>query len=191
MSQATAIQVLVRVLEELRIRYLIGGSLASSSRGIPRSTMDTDLLVQIAPSQTASLAKALGGDWYIDAEFARQAIDASRAFNAIHMPSGHKMDLFPAVNAFHLSELERANVRSLSVEGGSVQCFVASAEDSILAKLQWYHDGGETSERQWADIMGMLVVNRNLDFDYLNHWAHQLGVAGLLDRAIKLAGESS
>jgi hypothetical protein len=189
MNQATALQALVQALEGLHVRYLIGGSVASSSRGIPRATMDTDLLVQILPSQAVSLAKTLGGNGYVDAEFAQEAVERDHAFNIIHMPSGHKFDIFPAVSAFHVSELERADIRNLSVEGGSVRCFVATAEDSILAKLRWLRNGGETSERQWSDITGLLVVNRNLDFAYLNSWAKQLGVTDLLERAIKMSQE--
>lgn len=189
MNQATALEALVRALEGLHVRYLIGGSVASSSRGIPRATMDIDLLVQILPSQAVSLAKTLGGSWYVDAGFAQEAVERENAFNIIHMPSGHKFDIFPAVSAFHVSELERADIRNLSVEGGSVQCFVATAEDSILAKLRWFRNGGETSERQWSDITGLLVVNRNLDFAYLNSWAKQLGVTDLLERAVRMSQE--
>jgi hypothetical protein len=184
MNQAAALQALIRVLEGLHIRYLIGGSVASSSRGIPRSTVDTDLVVRIVPLQTAALVKALGADWYADAEFAREAVERGRAFNVIHIPSGHKIDIFPAIDPFNASELERAGIQTLTVPGGSVQCFVATTEDMILAKLRWYRNGGETSERQWLDIADMLVVNRDLDTAYLAKWAKQLGVADLLERAV-------
>jgi hypothetical protein len=189
MNQAEALETLIRALEGLRVRYVIGGSLASSSRGIPRATLDADLLVQIAPSQTASLLKTLGAEWYGDADFARQSVEQGRAFNLIHISSGHKFDLFPAVNAFHASELERADITNLSVQGGQVQCRVASAEDMILAKLRWYRDGGETSERQWSDITDMLVTNPHLDFGYLAKWAKELGVTGLLERAVNMTRE--
>jgi hypothetical protein len=189
MNQAAALQDLIRALEGLHVRYLVGGSLASSSRGIPRATMDADLLVGLAPIQTDLLAKWLGGDWYVDADFARDAVKHGRSFNAIHIPSGHKIDLFPAVDAFHFSELERADIKNLSVQGGSVPCLVASAEDMVLAKLRWYRDGGETSERQWSDITNMLVTNPDRDNEYLAKWAQKLGVADLLDRAIKMTDE--
>ena len=41
---------ITRSLEGLGVRYLIGGSLASSVHGEPRSTNDVDLLVDFAPS---------------------------------------------------------------------------------------------------------------------------------------------
>ena len=184
MNQTVALETLIQALEKVGVRYLIGGSVASSSQGLPRATLDTDLLVQIEPSQTASLAMALGGDWYLDVDFARESVERGRAFNVIHIPSGHKFDLFPSRSSFHLAELERATIRSLRIPGGTVSCFVATAEDMILAKLQWYRDGGGISDRQWSDITGMLVINRDLDHGYLNHWAKQLGLVELLAKAV-------
>jgi hypothetical protein len=189
MNQAIALETLIRALEVVGARYLVGGSVASSSHGLPRATLDTDLLVQIGPLQMASLSKALGSDWYADADFARQSVERGRAFNVIHIPSGHKFDIFPARGEFSLSELARATMKTLAIPGGGVQCFVATPEDMILAKLQWYRAGGEVSDRQWSDITGMLVINRDLDFDYLNHWANQLKVTDLLDKAIKMTDE--
>jgi hypothetical protein len=61
---------------------------------------------------------------------------------------------------------------------------VASAEDILLAKLQWYRMGGEVSERQWSDIAGILAVNSELDAAYLRTWAVRLGVEDLLDKAV-------
>ncbi len=61
---------------------------------------------------------------------------------------------------------------------------VASAEDTVLAKLEWFRRGGETSERQWWDILGILRVTTGLDRAYLRRWADSLGVTDLLDRAL-------
>ncbi len=64
--------------------------------------------------------------------------------------------------------------------------FTASAEDVILAKLEWYRLGGEISDQQWRDILGVLKVQAGrLDMDYLKQWAVELEVAGLLQRALK------
>ena len=64
--------------------------------------------------------------------------------------------------------------------------YVASAEDIILAKLEWYRLGGEVSDRQWRDILGVLKVQAGrVDLDYLRHWAAELKVDDLLQRALK------
>ena len=64
-----------------------------------------------------------------------------------------------------------------------VPCAVTSAEDIILAKLCWYRDGGESSTRQWDDIIGVVSISRPLDAAYLQHWAARLGVTRLLEKA--------
>lgn len=191
MTQVTALETLIRSLNNIHARYLIVGSVASSAQGIPRFTRDTDLVVQIRSAQTALLAKALGADWYLDADFARESIERGRAFNVIHIPSGHKFDIFPARDAFNQSELDRATMKTVTIPGGNVTCYVATAEDMILAKLRWYRDGGEVSDAQWNDIAGMLVTNRDLDVDYLNQWADKLKVADLLQRAIEQSQDFS
>jgi hypothetical protein len=66
-----------------------------------------------------------------------------------------------------------------------VEASVASAEDTLLAKLEWYRMGGEVSERQWRDVLGVLKVQAGgLDLEYLRRWARELGVDDLLERAL-------
>jgi hypothetical protein len=67
--------------------------------------------------------------------------------------------------------------------------YVATAEDTILAKLEWYRLGGDVSERQWCDVLGVMKVQADrLDLAYLRQWAAQLNISDLLERAIKEAG---
>ena len=55
----------------------------------------------------------------------------------------------------------------------------------VLAKLEWYRRGGEVSERQWTDVMGVLrATGSALELPYLQQGAVELGVADLLDRAL-------
>jgi hypothetical protein len=62
-------------------------------------------------------------------------------------------------------------------------------EDVVLLKLQWYQLGGEVSDRQWSDVLGVLQARReSLDRDYLEPSAMDLGVSDLLERATKEAG---
>jgi hypothetical protein len=58
-------------------------------------------------------------------------------------------------------------------------------EDILLQKLRWYRKGGETSDRQWRDILGIVrVQGEHLDRSYLTENAPALGVADLLTRAL-------
>ena len=182
---AGTISALASVLDRLGIAYVIGGSVASSARGVVRATFDIDIVAAIARPQAERFASALGPEWYADPDQMRAAIAAKRAFNVIHVPLGNKVDIFPATEDFHLCQLERATRVSLPFAEESAKYPVATAEDILLAKLQWYRDGGEVSERQWTDIQGILAVNPDLDFGYVRSWAARLGVERLLARALE------
>ena len=168
-------------LEGLGIRYAIGGSLASSARSVWRSTLDVDLVAAMLPTQAEDFVRLLGKDWYADLDTVRQAIAAGRAFNVIHMRNVLKVDVFPAREAFHRTQLDRATV--LPLGEAQIPCVVTTTEDILLAKLRWYADGGEVSDRQWNDIVGLLTTNPAMDADYVKLWASRLGVTGLLERA--------
>ena len=168
-------------LDRVGIRYAIGGSLASSARSIWRTTMDVDLVAAIAPTQAVRFVQLLGKDWYADVDQVRDSIAAGRSFNVIHMRNVLKVDVFPAREAFHRAQLERATV--LPLGEGRIPCVVTTAEDILLAKLQWYRDGGEVSDRQWNDIGGLIATNPTMDWEYVDSWAERLGIAALLARA--------
>jgi hypothetical protein len=179
---AQGLNELTAALTALGIRFLVGGSLASSAHGVVRATLDGDLVALIFPPQAKLLAKALGPGWYADPEMMRQAVQDGRSFNLIHIGSAMKFDIFPASTEFHDAQLERAAPTPLRVEG-ALPCLVATPEDILLAKLQWYRDGGEVSDRQWNDIGGLIAINTAMDWEYVNSWAARLGVTALLERA--------
>ena len=63
--------------------------------------------------------------------------------------------------------------------------WIASAEDTILAKLGWYRRSGGASQRQWRDVQGVGELRGpELDVAYLRWWAPVLGVADLLEQAL-------
>jgi hypothetical protein len=172
------------VLNALRLPFIVVGSTASSARGIPRFTKDIDLIVRIGAIQAERLASALGKDWYAEPDQIRQAIQNGRSFNVIHIPSSWKIDLFPAQTDFHDSEMHRATPEPLTIDGESVVCPVSTPEDIVVAKLRWYKDGGQVSDRQWSDIGGVIATNPSLDVDYLRLWAGRLQVMDLLEKAL-------
>jgi hypothetical protein len=80
---------------------------------------------------------------------------------------------------------------TLDEDAPTIQFYLASPEDLILNKLNWYQLGGSVSERQWSDIQGVLKIqNSLLDMKYLQHWAETLGLLKLLDQALNDAGYS-
>ncbi len=181
---AETLKSLAAALDRAEIRYVIGGSMASSAWGVLRATYDVDLVAAIAPPRIEQLVAELGREWYADPIQIREAIAAKRAFNLIHIPLGNKVDVFPATDDFHLCQLERAVDLILPSLESAGEFPVATAEDILLAKLQWYRMGEEVSERQWNDILGILAANPNIDFAYARAWAARLRVDDLLDRAL-------
>jgi len=179
-----------RAFAELGIPYLIGGSLASSVHGKPRSTHDADLVADIKEDQVAALVSALEADFYVDDLAIRRAIRARHCFNLIHLKTVYKVDVYiPGGDAWSREEMRRREVRPLIEGEGATARFVSDAEATVLQKLLWFRKGGEVSDKQWGDVLGVLKVQADaLDYDYLRRWAIELGIADLLNRALEDAG---
>ncbi len=173
------------VLEKLGVRYLIGGSLASTVHGMVRTTQDSDIVAELRPEHVDAFIQALEGEFYVDDESIALAVAQHTSFNIIHHESMFKVDVFvPPLRPFVKEQLSRARKQAFSITP-LVEALVATAEDTLLAKLEWFRMGGEASERQWRDVIGILKIQSgNLDSDYLRHWAKQLKVNDLLERAL-------
>lgn len=163
--------------------YFVGGSVASSLHGDPRSTNDIDVVVDLPLGQIDSFVAALGTDFELDRDMLRDALRQARCANGFYLPVLTKIDLF-GLGAEPFDEIEFARRAAVTVGAGGERLFVKSPEDSVLRKLLWYRDGGEVSEKQWRDIVSILRVNAGaLDDAYLDQWASRLQCADLLVRA--------
>jgi hypothetical protein len=175
------------VLAALGVRHYVGGSVASSVHGVPRASIDADVVADLLPEHVAPLVERLQGAYYVDEGRVRDAVEARRSFNAIHLATMFKVDVFAAKRRpYDLEALRRARPEALEDAPGAHVAPVATAEDTILAKLEWFRAGGEVSERQWSDVMGVLRAS-TVDGEYLSRWAVALGVADLLARAREAA----
>jgi hypothetical protein len=164
-------------LEKVGAQWAVGGSVASSVYGMPRSTLDIDLIVSLPPHRVDDLARE-ATTFVIDAEALRVQLVAGHAYNVFHATTMTKLDLFPAVGPFEGSQIARARV----VRGARV----ISPEDTLLAKLRWYRQGEERSDRQWRDVLGIVALQRaTLDSQYVARWSEDLGVSDLLRRALQ------
>ena len=189
-AEQTQVNLLVvRTFEALRVEYFLGGSMASSVHGIYRATADADFVAALLPHHAEPLARLLQPAFYADLEAIRPAIISIRSFNVIHLDSMLKVDVFVASTApFHLIQMRRRVLQAASPDGKTT-FYVCSAEDTVLAKLQWYRDGGSVSDSQWNDVLGVLKVQGDaLDRAYLDEWARELGLTELMRRALDDAG---
>ena len=187
-----AVMPVVEALSALGVSHYVGGSVASSAHGIARASLDVDLIADLREEQVAPFVSRLASAYYIDEDRAREAVRTRRPFNLIHLETMLKVDVFVSKGrAFDEEALRRARPQALEDAPDVPQVLVASAEDTVLAKLEWFRAGGETSERQWSDVVGVLKTSGpRVSYDYLRRWGEQLGVRDLLDRALEEAGQT-
>ena len=173
------------VLDELSIRFAVGGSLASSVHGVPRFTNDADLCVEPFPGKEEAFVQRLGAEYYASLPAIREANSKRRSFNIVRLASSFKLDLFVQQQRDFDQQL-LARARPIDASGKAGSFLVLSPEDILLHKLEWYRMGNEVSDRQWNDVLGILrTQGTTFDRGYVENWGERLGVADLFSRAIK------
>jgi hypothetical protein len=180
MTPEEAVAAVIAALDTAGIPYMVAGSFASSHHGRPRSTHDADIVIDPDPASLDRLTAQLDrAGFYVDAGHARDALRRRRQFNAIESSSAFKIDLIIRKDRpFSREEFERRRSADL---GGGWRVWLATAEDTLLAKLEWARRGGD-SEKQLADAAGIVAVVRELDHPYIERWARELGVLDLWQR---------
>jgi hypothetical protein len=180
-----ALEPVINAFNDLGLSYYIGGSIASSAYGIARSTLDVDLILELDTSLIQPLVNKLKGEYYIDSEMIIDAIKKKTSFNIIHLKSMLKIDVFILKDQLYSKKAFDRKVKDkLDDEAESINIYLCSPEDIILHKLEWFKSGGEVSERQWLDILGVIKIQfEKLDNDYLKMWGKKIGVFSLLEKS--------
>jgi len=175
----------VAAFNNLKIPHYIGGSIASSYHGATRSTMDVDLVCEMQESQVVGFLAGIDDRFYVSESAVRQAVVRMSCFNLIHLPSSFKVDVFVSrQRAFDNDCMRRATVATLG-DSRTIEVPIATAEDAIISKLEWYRLTNETSERQWDDVSRLIrLLGDSADFEYLRQAAESVGVTDLMDRLI-------
>lgn len=181
-----ALAPVVQAFRTLKVRHFVGGSVASSFHGATRTTMDVDVICELAEEQISSFVSSFADDFYISEAAVRDAVRRKSCFNLIHMPTAFKVDVFVSRGRpFDAESMLRATREHLG-ESRKIEVPIASAEDVIISKLEWYRLTDESSERQWEDVSRLVrLLGNTADFEYLNRAAASLGVADLLARLLK------
>ena len=181
-EQLGSLRLVTDLLDQLGVAWALGGSFASSLHGVARTTMDADVVADLGLGHVVPLATGLGDRFYMDVNTAAFAVRTRGSFNVIDRDTAFKIDLFVVGERPWDREALRRRQR-VEIAPGAV-ANVTTAEDTVLAKLEWYRKGGEVSDRQWRDVQGILRVQRErLDRAYIARWAGPLGVWDLFLRA--------
>jgi len=180
----------VAILDALGIPYVLGGSLASSLMGEPRATADVDMAIRVAEEDVLPLVRALESEFYVSEEAALDAVQRHSSFNLVHLETIQKVDLFVLGDGLLDRRQLEGRTRLRVSEDPPCDLWVGSAEDQILRKLSWYRAGGEVSDRQWRDVIGILAVQQGrLDMESLRAVASDIHLSDLLERAIREADQ--
>lgn len=163
----------VSKFEAANIEYFMVGSMATMYYGQPRFTRDLDLVVRIRPRQVLGFEKLFPlSDFYCPPiEVIQDEVNRKGSFNLIHQESGIKVDLvLDKETDFYNSEFARRK-KIMITEGFEI--YIASPEDLILKKLDYYREG--ESEKHLSDIRDVLM-NVPLDEEYLQYWISKMGL---------------
>ncbi len=174
---ARILRTVVDILELHQIDYVVVGSTAAAAWGVARATRDIDVVTMLGTDDLDAVLDALQtGALYVPVEHAHMAARSGGSFNVLDPEHGGKVDLFVTApdDAFDVSRI----ARRIRADVFDVPCWIASAEDVVLAKLRWRLSS--RSETQWRDCVEIASTN-DLDIDYLRRWANELGVIDDLD----------
>ncbi len=181
-----ALAPVIAALQAIGISHYVGGSVASSFHGATRSTMDVDLVCELTEQQISPFITSLNDDFYISESAIRDAVKRKSCFNLIHLPTSFKVDVFISRGRpFDVNAMQRATTQQLG-DSRTVAARIATAEDSIVSKLEWFRLTNETSERQWDDVTKLIkLLDDAADVEYLHEASASVGVGDLLDRLLK------
>jgi hypothetical protein len=168
---------MTKALDAASVPYMLVGSFSSNLHGIPRSTKDADLVVELGDRSIGVLAPLLGPDFLIDPQTSFETVTATMRYRIRHRASAFLVELFLVSSDPH----DQARfARRTQVERDGVTYWVASAEDVVITKLRW------ARAKDIEDVRDVLsVLGHELDYDYVRHWCSQHGTLARLDELLE------
>ncbi|GIW66822.1 MAG: hypothetical protein KatS3mg095_0720 [Candidatus Parcubacteria bacterium] len=171
---------IVKIIDKLKIPYLITGGIAVLIWGKPRFTADIDIVIQLKEKNIKKLKEGLlklSKEGYLDEEAIKEAIRSKTEFNFIDPITGIKIDfwIYKEEDEFDKERFKRR----VPIKIFNQKLSFTSPEDLILIKLNWYKIS--PSERQIEDIRSILKFSKDkINFDYLKHWSQKLSTFNIL-----------
>ncbi len=178
-----------RIFDSIDVPWVLGGSMASSIAGEPRSTMDIDMAVRLDLGGGRRFVDLVTPDFYVSLDMIRDAVARRSSFSILQYESMMKVDVFVlGDDLLDRRQMDRRR-RVVLMDPPGLAVWVGSIEDQVLRKLRWFRMGHEVSDRQWRDVLGILTVQATaIDLEDVQHVASLLGLDDLLHRALIEAG---
>jgi len=181
-EQYELLEFAIDTFDKLDVSYALVGSYGSIAFGEYRMTQDIDILIDLPHAKVEAFCSHFQPpDWYISLSAAYESVALRRQFNAIHIPSANKLDLIVPPNSEWGEGIldRRVEVRLLPERA----VFIASPEDVILGKLQYFAAGA--SDKHLRDIAGMFHVSSDqINRDTVSAWAEKLGLAEIWEQIL-------
>lgn len=179
MDLVSLLKLVVNKLENLKIPYILTGGLAVSFWGLPRTTHDIDIIIELQKKDKDKIVNIFKRDFYISEGAVDQAIKKKFTFNIIHFKAGLKIDFWiPKKDSFKILEFKRRQKKKIFGK----EIYIISAEDLILEKLLWFKES--QSNHHLQDIEGILKISK-IDQNYLKNWALQQSTIKILEEIMK------
>lgn len=170
-EELEVLKTVARRLDDLGVPYMVTGSMAVNYYAVPRMTRDIDVVVELSGGDADRLCEAFEGDFYVDRDAVRRAVEEQGLFNLIHGASVVKVD-FVVRKESEYRRVEFSRRRRIRVEDQELSA--VAPEDLIVSKLDWARE--TRSEVQLADVRNLLACVPGLDEAYLAHWTGRLGL---------------
>jgi hypothetical protein len=167
----------IEALEELRIPYMLVGSLSSNAYGIARSTKDADIVVELGAASITDLVRKLGPEFRLDPQISFETVTGTTRHVVQLTDTPFTIEFFRLSNDAHDQERFRRRRRVPLPDGETV---IPTAEDVIIMKLRWVVHGRRTKDID--DIRDVIAVQGDaLDWQYIHRWCDQHGTREKLD----------
>jgi hypothetical protein len=171
-----ALVAVLAALEAAGVPYMIVGSLASNFHGVPRSTRDADIVVQLSAGSLERLRRELAPGLRLQPQGSFETVTGTIRHVIVLAGSPFVCELFQLSDDPH--DVERF-ARRARAQVLAHTAYVATAEDMIVTKLRWAAGAGRSKDRE--DIRNIIAVQgAGLDWEYLDRWSIAHGTAGLL-----------
>jgi hypothetical protein len=177
MNSDEATLAVIDLLEARQVPYMVVGSFSSNYYGVPRSTKDADIVIELKVSAVRSLAEELGDQFRLDPQptFETVTMTTSQRLEVIGIP--FKIEFFHLSEDTHDQERFRRRRR---VSLGARHVCLPTAEDVIITKLRWIQSSARSKD--WDDVRNIIAVRGDkVDWEYVYSWCDRHGTRATLD----------